>query len=577
MRPPWIAFLAAFLCLGPGLWAASPAGEQLAGEQDPVAPKPKATVGGDEGGPMAVTRRPQSAASFTLPEFVITGSGERKALGERPDLSVAVDTSGGLKASPGEQGASKAGMEIKVERESLASATFTARPSYGQLRAAYGLANTLNLQALWGVEQGAWSTLLRGAHASSDGGGPLSDKARTFHQNSQDALDGRVQYSGFSAGSFEISAAGDWDKRFWTRSSLPAPRLERSLEDAGLSWEGGAGGAWLRASLGAQRGSMIIPGLGLAYEEQGGGLVIEGNKAVFGRSTRVLLEAELEMNALAQSAPGLGRQLYPGAASFHSRLKTWDGAQLSLGLRAQWVAGDLSEFQLGPVLSFEQRLGEAFGVFLRSRPSMTLATLRSLGRAQDRVLPDPRLRASKRVLDAELGLNAAPLPELSLELAGTLGQDGDHFLADDPGGSGVWVTTPVKQMIENGAVLRERYDNGAWWQEAEARWRNADLPDLPGARATFIPAWEAGLRAGGKLEAWSGQTGLRYVAARETRLAGGATLPAFFDLSAEIAWAWRDWLSFFVEGRNLLAQPVQEMPDYAEPAPYAGAGAWIRF
>src|SRR5688572_16543684 len=111
---PWLKILMlAALALraegAPGADAAS--ADELAGEQESIQrPLARPTLSEpDAGGTVTLSRSAQGAASpsFELPEFVITGGGERKASSRRPDLSTWMDTSGGIKASPSEDEASK--------------------------------------------------------------------------------------------------------------------------------------------------------------------------------------------------------------------------------------------------------------------------------------------------------------------------------------------------------------------------------------------------------------------------------------------------------------------------------------
>jgi len=102
--------------------------------------------------------------------------------------------------------------------------------------------------------------------------------------------------------------------------------------------------------------------------------------------------------------------------------------------------------------------------------------------------------------------------------------------------------------------------------------------DRPGWKATFSAPYWARLGLGAKRGLISGELRLAYLAPRETSLTGAtAPLAEAWDLGAKLAYEWGPSLSVFAEGRNLLAQPVMDYPDFAQPAPYAGLGAEMRF
>ncbi|HXC62970.1 MAG TPA: hypothetical protein VNZ67_01370, partial [bacterium] len=208
------------------LAAPTPTPETLAGE-DRAAPTAQPTPAGDESGPVSATRAAQAASAFSLPAFVVTGSGERKALASRDDRDQNLDTSGGLKASPGEQGQGKDQREAQASRELPQASTYTPRPAYGQLTVAYGLANTFRAEALAGGDSGPWFGWLLGRGDFSDGG-PASANARTLDQRRDAGLDLHGGWAGSGAGTFELGLRGDWRGARWADSALPEPWLDRS-------------------------------------------------------------------------------------------------------------------------------------------------------------------------------------------------------------------------------------------------------------------------------------------------------------------------------------------------------------
>jgi|GEM_PF-2158850 hypothetical protein len=568
--------------------------EALAGE-DRAAPTAQPTPAGDESGPVSATRAAQAASAFSLPAFVVTGSGERKALASRDDRDQNLDTSGGLKASPGEQGQGKDQREAQASRELPQASTYTPRPAYGQLTVAYGLADTFRAEALAGGDSGPWFGWLQGRGDFSDGG-PASDNARTLDQRRDAGLDLHGGWKGLDAGTVELGLRGDWRGARWTDSPLPGPWLDRDRAAADLAWMGAALGADWRAHLSADQSALRVPGLGQAWAEQEEGFGLTGAKAVSGHTGSTLLEAGLDASSLRLQAFGSVRDLWQGRAWLQSRFEAWSGSRLGLGLQLDMVGGDAQALLLGPRLNFEQRLWRGLGLHAAFNTGLTVSRLSALGSVQgqgtdpaacpgqdpDVFDQDPRAPAlgldpQRTVADATAGMAWEAWQGLTLDLSGFLRQDESAFLPDDPGRVGLWSDSLVGRLAVQGLRLKQRWEHGAWWQRLDFQWQQAQLADRPGWNPALMPAFSGLFGLGASTGPWKGELNLGFLGPRAAYLQGGPGLAAGWDLGARLTREISGWLDAFVEGRNLLGSPVQTYPDYPDPAPYAGLGATLRF
>lgn len=570
-------FLGALLLSLPLLAGAASQEEPLAGEQEEAAPTPSKAGAAlpEESAPMSATRTARPVAAFQLPEFVISGGGEKKALTGRGSLQYGVDTSGGFKASPGEEGASKGQMQVQAQRQDLGELSATAKPGYGQARMAYGLRNSMDVDAFYGRQAGPWAFLARGDAAMSDGG-ELPELLPALAQSGREGLGLRVSRELSDGGQASLQGDARWRRRFWTRSSLPAPRLERFLGVAQGAWEGG--GAWRpRVSVEGQHAWSGLPGLGLVYAEDFGRVQLQLSRLVAGRTGSALLEGGAEFGSQAVSTP-LGRRLLPWRAWVDSGFRPWAGGRLQLGVSADGVSGDADELLISPRLRLDQRLGARSGLFASTQGGIDLPSLRGAAFELDTVLPDPRLRPSRRVVDAELGLTHAPAPAWRLELTGFVRQNEEAFMPDDPLRSGLWLQTRVKTLRLLGLRLGQSWEGPSGWsQEAGLVLRQAMLLDLGHLSPTFVPVWEASFKVGRHWGPWSASLSLLARAESNASLNGSSSAPAFADLGAGLRYDVNRALSLLAEGRNLLAQSRQEQPGYAEAAPYLGIGALLRF
>jgi hypothetical protein len=574
--------------------AQAPTPEALAGE-DRAAPTAVPTPSGDESGPVSATRAAQAASAFSLPAFVVTGSGERKALASRDDRDQVLDTSGGLKASPGEQGQGKDQREAQASRELPQANTYTARPEYGQLRLAYGLADTFRAEALAGGSSGPWFGWLQG-HGDFTDGGPLPSDARTLDQRRDAALDLHAGWRLSDAEALELGLSGDWRAARWTDSALPEPWLDRDRAAADLDWMGQALGADWRAALVDDQASLRVPGLGQAWSEQENGLNLDVSKEVDGHTGGTLLEAGVDASSLRLQALAAASDLWQGRAWLQSRFEAWAGSRLGLGLQLDMVGGDAQSLLLGPRLNFEQRLWRGLGLHAAFNTGLTVSRLSPQGSVQGQDLEpaacpgqdpdvfdqDPRaptlgLDPQRTDADATAGLAWAAWPGLTLDLGGFLRQDESAFLPDDPGRKGLWVDSLVGGLHVEGIRLKQRWEHGPWWERMDVQWQQTQLVDRPGWTPTLMPDVSGTFGLGASQGPWKGELTLAMLGPRAAYLQGGPGLASSWDLGARLTRELSDWLSAFAEGRNLLGSPVQAYPGYPDPSPYAGLGVELRF
>lgn len=371
MRRTWgILILASLLLMS--LRAATD--EELAGEND-LTPTPAVkptSEAPDENAPISLSPSTSGAQkpSFELPTFVITGGGEHKAVAARQSLSPWMDTSGGIKTSPSDRGASKSQVGAQAQRQTFEDLTETSIPSYGQLHLLYGLQNTLEAGAFYGQEIGPFYYLLQGEHDSSDGG-PSGVPVHTLDQNDQTELEGRGGWREGDGSQWGVDLDAHQRDRLFTFSDLPNPLISRSLDRESMNWDSpNNAGTRLDLRLDADQGTVLLPGQGTVYEEDA--LKLEGNleSEVLTRESRTLLELNFYAGQLDQDR---GAQAsYPAGARFMARFDMWSGAKLGLGLSFDSYSGGLSAYSLAPQAEFEQRLGGGWGIWLRFDPGLDL-------------------------------------------------------------------------------------------------------------------------------------------------------------------------------------------------------------
>jgi hypothetical protein len=552
----------------PALCAPTP--EALAGEDDKAVPTAQPTAAADVRNTVSVTRSAQAAPAFQLPDFVITGSGEHKALARRDGQGAGLDTSGGLRTSPGEKGAGKDQLDARAERSSAEERTYTVRTEDAWVRMAAGLAGSAFLDGYYGRSQGPLAWSLQGGGYNTDGG-PVAP-GLSLAQRRDGALKGGLSYSSQGHGLFEMQAMGEGRSRRWTRALQADAWSERDRFEVLGAWAGE--GVGLEASGG--RASARLGGLGSIYSEEGGSLGLHAEKIFSGHSDQDTLLGDLSAEALSQRGSGQ-RQLALWKADFRSRFEPFKHAKLTLGLGLDAVTGDANEILLGPRLEWQQRLSPAWGWNARFSSGLDISRLRSAAWSQDYRLPDPHLPVSRRVADIQAGLQWQAASSLGLEASAFAKQNEGYYLPDDPGRSGLWLDVPVRNYREIGLGAKERWQKTGYWQELELRFLRPEVSDLPGATATFAPAWTGKASLGGEQGAWHARLAVEARSEMEAVLHGGWTLPAAAILSAELGRHVTPALDVFVEGKNLTLAPWGDAPDYPEASPYAGLGLEYSF
>ena len=548
--------------------------EALAGEDDKAVPTAIPTAAADSRGPVSVTRSAQGASAFHLPDFVVTGSGERKAMARRDGQAISgLDTSGGLKTSPGEKGAGKDQLEAKAERSSPEDKTYSAKASDGWLRGAYGLANTGSLDGYIGHAGGPWTFGLQGGVHATDGAslpGALGLAPRR-----DEALQGNVSYALGELDRLDLQLDGQARSRRWAKGPSEA-WLERDAAEAVGTWSGEWEGNALSFEASGQKASQRLPVVGTLYTEEGASVALKGQKTLSGRTGQTTLLVDASVEALSQTWSGQ-RQRLLWKGGLESRFEPFNRARLSLGLGVDAISGDDNELLLGPRVLWQQRLSPAWGWEASFSTGLQLSRLRGDHWAQDARLPDPLLGASRQVGDLEAALMWQAAPGLSLEARAFGKQNDAHFMADDPTMSGLWLDTPVRGYRELGGQLKIRREGGDDWQELRVRYLRPEIADLPGATPTFAPSWSGRAASGLKLGAWHGSLGIDFRSEQEARLRAGWTQPAVADLGADLGYDFNRAFSAFAEGRNLTAANLGADPDALDAAPYIGAGAELRF
>jgi hypothetical protein len=580
----WLRPLAALLLLAHPALSAE---DELAGEKETISrplSKP-ASVELDQGGPVTLSRSAMGASqpSFELPEFVITGGGERKAVSSRPELSTWMDTSGGIKASPSEADASKGQVGAQAGRQTLAAATETARPAYGEAQLLYGLANTLEAGAFYGQEWGPFFYLLQGEHDSSDGGpasvGPVGIPVATENQFIHDMLQAHGGWRLDGGSQLGLELGSRWRERLLTQDPLPDPWTRRSLYQGGLSWEGAPSSAFRqRYHLDADQAQVLLPGLGRAYEEGLVELQADLEKELLSRQSRTVLVSHLYAGRLDQNDADRSSWLLGGWLM--ARIEAWQGGRLSLGISLDSVSGGVSDMLVAPRAEFEQRLGGGLGLWARFNPGLELPTLTGLDGLfdKDQALPGTRTQPSKDSSNLEAGISAALPAQVELEIKGLLRQNENSVFLDDPRGQGLWMAGNVNGASRVGVEVDERAPLGGGFSERlSLKWQSVSLTDSPGLEATFAPALEGEGWLQWRQGPWSAGLGAVASASREGRLAGGDTLPAYTDLRITGGYDFNAWLSLMAQARNLLGEEVEEFSGYADPAPFVGAGLKVKF
>lgn len=569
-----LRLLCLLLALAPSLRAASAPDDKLAGEDDKAVPTAVPTPQGDERGPMQVTRTSQAASSFDLPAFVVTGGGERQSLARRKDLGGRLDTSGGFKTSPGEQGAGKDQLESQGGRESLDSVSSTSQPFVGGLRLSGGYQPSYAASGYLAQELGPWFWTLNGDAASSEGG-PKQSNMRDPALRDAEGLHARAGWRGEDG--WAISGFGDGAYA----SAVPQPyfsgqtaALKRSAMNGGLDAQGRSLGLDLSARLQGGAYGAQVPGGDLNEDQTG--LDLEISHRFNGHTGSALLEGALKVDSSSMTWGAARRSRTLLRGSLISRFQAFKGNRLGLGLAVDAVTGDDQSFQLGPLLRLEQRLGAGFSLKASLDSGLRLSRLMDGAEAlQPWHVPDPSLKPAHLALDGAVDLAWASGPwRLSM---GAYSQQGeDWFLPQSNSLSVLAVDKAVRGWRLLGLRAQQAWQQGDWSQTASFKVQRAELPDLPWM-ATYVPNWAGTLGAAYRHGPWQASLKLELLGARQAAPDGSLPLDPSADLSAYGSYDFGPAWTLFVEGRNLASQTVQAAPAYPDAAPYVGLGVELRF
>jgi hypothetical protein len=568
-----LRLLLLLLTLVPRLQAAG-ADEKLAGE-DSAAPTAVPTPAGDERGPILhLSRTAQAAPSFDLPAFVVTGSGERQALARREELAGDLDTSGGLKTSPGEQGAGKDQLEAQGGRESLEAVSGTSKPFVGGLRLSGGYQPTYAGSGYLAQELGAWSWSLDGQADSTQGGAitaPMKDPALRDGAG----LNARAGWRGEDGKAVNAFVHGAYASR------APEPylagetaALKRGQWDGGLDAQADFGLLGLRARARGGQASAFL--FGTDATEDLAGLDLSLSRRFSGRTGSAFLQLDLgvDSSSLASAADRRTRQILTAALTSH--FEAGNRTHLALGLGLDAALGDDQAMQLGPRVQWEQRLGGGLSLQAGLNSGLRLSRLQEgPDGLQPWRVPDASLKPARLTLDgkAELHWHGGPW---SASVGGFMQQGEDWFQAQSLSTTTLALDSAVRGWRLLGLTAGAAWQRGAWRAEAKGLWQRAELPDLP-ALATFLPGWSAEGTLAYAPGPWSAQLSLLWTGPRQAAADGSLPMDPAADLRARVAYDLNEAWSFYAEGRDLAGQSVQPAPYYPDPAPYVGLGVEYRF
>ncbi len=583
----WAALLAAPLATA--LRAAEE--EALAGQEIPTSRTSKPAVQAPEAGaPFSLTRQPSTNEPFfKLPEMVITGEGEAKMDKARGEFRLNLDTTEGVRASPGEQGASKNQAGAQSGKLNLEEVTYTARTSYGHLEGSWGTADTGLLDLLFGQELGAWDYLVQAGGRQSDGapvaatladGTPLGDRNPSWRRG---RILGQVSWQVGARNRLQAQVSGDERQLALPYITQAGQDLERARQSARLTWEGTYPGLFNQTiNLRHDEAQLLLPGQGQAFQESltrlrgrwekdlsldGGGfsLSLDGNLGYVGQSA-------------ALGAGGLGQGFPLGGLEFHDRFAPFTGAHLGLGLGLSWVGGDHSGFLLAPLLDWEERINSQVDLFVSFNPGQTRPFFSGALFEQDPVLPNPALNPSQDDWAGRAGLRGSWFGSLSLELAGFARQTENTIVLDDPAGRHLWSPVNTGRSRVAGGDLDEQYAFLPGFEQfLQLRLQQGTNLDDPSLHLTYLPQQRVRLGVKGAWGAFLGQASLDALAARYVSQTGSAQAPASLGLNLKLGWQAREWLEVFVQGDNLLAQDVEDWWGYPEARPTVGAGVDLYF
>jgi hypothetical protein len=556
--------------------------EELAGETETAKPMVRPTeIAADEEGPVALTRGAQ-APTFKMPEVLIIGEGEAKALTDRGDAQAKVDTRGGIQASPGEQGASKQQAGAEGSKQALGDISRTALPSFGQITLGYGLADTSLAELFYGRQWGDANAQLEAAWHGSQGA-PVDTPAGKGLDPWRD--DWRVAVLGDDRlGAHQLlSAQLAGEGRDWASTNLDDGHgsLSRTRLLGGLTWEGPLGADVRQAlSLDAARSEQRTPDLGQAFTEAGGRAHGLWESSLDTRLALVDAALEAGYGLWNQGGDWGSRNLNQALAGFSLGLEPLPGARLHLGLKLQ-SDGDAAErsTELLPQASWEQRLGASFGAFARFAPEQSLPRLSEDALFSEApVMPNPALRAQHDSLNLALGLRAALPRGIAAELSAYDRQVMDTVVWDDPTGKGVWSQVNAGLVEFQGLLLKAEGEAPGGLKAGLSARAERSVNDTDSDRhVPFHPDFSGRLDLAEAWGAWQPSLALDWQGARWMRQLGGPQLDPYAGLGLRLAYAWGPSWLFFIEGRNLCNMAVEEFEGGPDARPMVGLGATLRF
>lgn len=565
--------------------------EPLAGEAEatPVAKKGMpAAEAPEEHGPLSLTRSArENRPTFQLPEMVITGQGEAKAISQRGELRLD-DSSAGLKSSPAEEEGSK--NESGEAKRSLDGASYLDRPAYGQVSGALGLPGAWAFDLLYGRQEESWNVL---AQARSHGkqtapSGLFSGDGPTIQGWQDHGLGGHFGWESSASNRFDLDL--EVDSREQALRAPLAGSLARGLGRAEFSW-GAVFEGLFRQTLSIEGAAARLDSRDAApafgFREDRGTLKGRWESGVPGLPGRNTLSWGGEATLLGQqSYPGFG--LTGGGRSplwisgdLGGRFSIWPGASLGVAVTGQsWSVSspvEASAWGLWPRLQWDQRLNGQWSLFAAYEPSLAQPLFSGSLYSRDLGVPNPLLLPEREFLKASGGVRTHWRETVALELSGFYRESERFRVWDDPAALGVWSETDAGRVRRLGLNFQEDSPLGpAASQFFNYRWQKAENLDTA-AQVPFFPEHEARLGVKYFSHPWLTTASLHGVSARWARQSGGTSMEPALGLDLREEYQWSEGFTIFAEGLNLLAQPLQEWEGYPEARPYLGLGAIARF
>jgi hypothetical protein len=560
------------------------AGEAESGETSQV----RKIIVDEEEGPRTLTRSASSSApSFKLPEYVIVGSGEQKTVYQRPQLNFQVDTSGGIKTSPGEHQASKNQLSLQERQELSPGDFFDSRPFYGRLLLAYGWRNTFTSEAFWGQQLDSFFYLFKFARTFSDGG-PLPLGTFGLHQFGQDQLYTQAGWQFNPEQKLTVEAGGYWRHALMPASEISVPRVKRSLAHILVAWDGIAPGYFQESilDLSYKNYQIILPFSGTAYVQNDLKIGFDFQKEFFSRHNSNWLQGQAVLTNVNQkdliAEINSSRELFLLEAALGTRLVPWQGARLNLNLGLDWLSGarpsgsttSPDDMLLSVRAAWDQRLHSKIDFFARFWPKLIPPWLDNSMFNQDPVILNTNIYPVKELVDLSAGFRVRSWSGFLFETAVFYKLREDHFMLNEIIVPGLWSQAQVKRLRTYGFNFKQEW-SWSWGLEQFSRYIWQDyFKEQDFLTNTFFPenTFETGVNF--KDINWYLETSVRVVSGQKTSLDGSGDLNSFVDWGAQIQYkGFKNWV-LFLRLNNLLAQTIADFPLYTYAAPHAQAG-WI--